>query len=381
MKRSLAILLVAVLSITPITVSATENSSEDTPPVESSSPAEPEASPAAEEPIVEPSSEPEGGMARSLINGSSTTLDLEVTPSDGPDAGIEPKDPTEVEATSDGSEDEESTDEEESEETDELEVEETVEEHEHTFEYTSNNDGTHTITCSGRIHFSSDDGEADDVECDYEEVEECTFGEDGKCIYCGYEQEEEEEKFDPSISISFSNRSCHIGDTNPLICLNISQENYDIAYAQISLANYSKNKYINNALAQGKYYDYDEKEFVNIGGDGWYASPNITSDYAEGEYIVRSLYIRSTTGEEVHYSLESDTLPEEYQSSSIELLPAKSAIDKFKDYIVSSPADEDEDEEEDVEEEVVPTPTPKATPTPTPKPTPTPTPKATPTPT
>lgn len=50
-----------------------------------------------------------------------------------------------------------------------------AEDSEHDWTYTSNEDGTHTKTCS---------------ECEDEVTEDCSF-EDGKCIYCGFEKEEE----------------------------------------------------------------------------------------------------------------------------------------------------------------------------------------------
>ncbi|SHI68049.1 Ig-like domain-containing protein [Pseudobutyrivibrio xylanivorans] len=50
------------------------------------------------------------------------------------------------------------------------------EECEHEWTYTSNGDGTHVKKCS---------------KCDEESTEDCVFGEDGKCIHCGYEKEEE----------------------------------------------------------------------------------------------------------------------------------------------------------------------------------------------
>jgi fibro-slime domain-containing protein/LPXTG-motif cell wall-anchored protein len=50
-----------------------------------------------------------------------------------------------------------------------------------TYDYESNNDGTHVKKWVDK------DGEA------HEETEDCEFGEDGKCIHCGYEKEEEED--------------------------------------------------------------------------------------------------------------------------------------------------------------------------------------------
>ena len=50
-----------------------------------------------------------------------------------------------------------------------------------TYDYESNNDGTHVKKWVDK------DGVA------HEETEDCEFGEDGKCVHCGYEKEEEEE--------------------------------------------------------------------------------------------------------------------------------------------------------------------------------------------
>lgn len=55
------------------------------------------------------------------------------------------------------------------------------EDEEITYEYVSNNDGTHVKKWTDK------DGEAQ------EETEDCEFGEDGKCVHCGYEKEEEED--------------------------------------------------------------------------------------------------------------------------------------------------------------------------------------------
>ncbi|SEK22857.1 LPXTG-motif cell wall anchor domain-containing protein/fibro-slime domain-containing protein [Pseudobutyrivibrio ruminis] len=51
-----------------------------------------------------------------------------------------------------------------------------------TYDYESNNDGTHLKKWVDK------DGEA------HEETEDCEFGEDGKCVHCGYEKEEEDEE-------------------------------------------------------------------------------------------------------------------------------------------------------------------------------------------
>ena len=55
------------------------------------------------------------------------------------------------------------------------------EDEEITYDYESNNDGTHVKKWTDK------DGEA------HEETEDCEFGEDGKCVHCGYEKEDEED--------------------------------------------------------------------------------------------------------------------------------------------------------------------------------------------
>ena len=186
--------------------------------------------------------------------------------------------------------------------------------HEHTFVYTSNNDGTHTITCSGQI-----ESDSETIDCDYNEIEECSFDENGICIYCGYEKVKEDIPFEPSILVSITNQTCTIGKSYPVIRLDISQPDFDIAYAQICFANYSKNNYINVGLAQGKYLNPVSGEFEYTSNNGWYACPNLTDDLASGSYCVRSIFVRSTEGDMVHYSIESDTLSESFQSVALEL--------------------------------------------------------------
>ena len=53
------------------------------------------------------------------------------------------------------------------------------EDEEITYDYESNNDGTHVKKWTDK------DGVA------HEETEDCEFGEDGKCVHCGYEKEED----------------------------------------------------------------------------------------------------------------------------------------------------------------------------------------------
>ncbi|SHJ33650.1 hypothetical protein, partial [Pseudobutyrivibrio xylanivorans] len=409
MKRSLVILLVAVLATTPISVLATGSPDDPAPIEETTTVSEPASAPEDTTPIVEtPAPAEEDPVESPTVDGEpkEETPKSDVTSEEGNLSESEGEKGADVSAEGEVPEGELPEEKPEEESTDEDENSE----HEHTFEYICNDDGTHTKRCTGSITIELEDGESEEVACDYEEIEPCEFGEDGKCIYCGYEEPEEEEEFNPSISFSNSNLSCTIGDSNPVICLYISQEDYDIAYAQVCYGNYSKNQFINVGLARGKYFDYRQNEFVTNLGDAWYGSPNILGEYSEGSYDLRSVYVRSTSGESVHYSLESDTLPEELQNNSIEVSGPKTVFGKVRDLLSSSndmevdksameesPAPDADtpvvsDPSSYVEEEVVdnpepviaeptPTPTPKATPTPTPKPTPTPTPKATPTPT
>lgn len=221
----------------------------------------------------------------------------------------------------------------------------TIIEHEHEFTYEYLGDGTHIKKCTKLLDNTATNESADsssenpteevgsedvnvDTEnntepaathCDFEIIEPCTYNEEGFCLYCKAEKPKEKEEFNPSISFSISNQSFTIGDTNPVISVSISQEDYDIAYAQVCFANYGANKYINVGLAQGKYFDFQSEEFVDTSNDCWCASCDITSDYASGNYSLRSIYVRSTTGESIHYSIESDSLPDEYQNIEISL--------------------------------------------------------------
>lgn len=221
----------------------------------------------------------------------------------------------------------------------------TIIEHEHEFTYEYLGDGTHIKKCTKLLDNTAtnesadsssenptEEGGSEDVNvdtpnttepaathCDFEIIEPCTFNEEGFCLYCKAEKPKEKEEFNPSISFSISNQSFTTGGPNPVISVSISQEDYDIAYAQVCFANYGANKYINVGLAQGKYFDFQSEEFVDTSNDCWCASCDITSDYASGNYSLRSIYVRSTTGESIHYSIESDSLPEEYQNVEISL--------------------------------------------------------------
>lgn len=221
----------------------------------------------------------------------------------------------------------------------------TIIEHEHEFTYEYLGNGTHIKKCTKLLDNTAtneyadsssenptEEGGSEDVNvdtenntepaathCDFEIIEPCTYNEEGFCLYCKAEKPKEKEEFTPSISFSISNQSFTTGGPNPVISVSISQEDYDIAYAQVCFANYGENKFINVGLAQGKYFDFLTDEFVYTSNDCWCASPDITADYSSGIYSLRSIYVRSTTGESIHFSIESDSLPEEYQNIDISL--------------------------------------------------------------
>lgn len=202
-------------------------------------------------------------------------------------------------------------------------VEDLQGEHKHTFVYTSNDDGTHTITCSNQI-----EGDDEKIDCEYNEIEKCTFDEDNKCIYCGYIKPDEVEDFSPSISFSISNQTCVIGESSPIICVSLTQDEYDIAYAQVCFAYYGQKKFINIGLAHGKYFDPYLDEYIYTSDNNWYARPLITSDYVEGDYSLRSIYVRASNGESIHYSIESDSLPDSYKNISISLVESPPIVEE-----------------------------------------------------
>ncbi len=298
MKKGFVILMIAVLSITPLYASATEEDSKiDSTEVEvldtdgeSSSEVPAASSKSVDDdvdiPVEDTSSEEE--------SGSTVDEDLSLD-----EAEIEGEIP----------EDDKTPEDEEKEE----------KEHEHEYTYLSNGDGTHTVKCTEKV-YSEEEGE--EVECDYDVTEECTYDENEICIYCG--EKKPAENFDPSISVSISNKSCVIGEKNPIISVALSDEKADVEYAQICFANYPENSFINIGLSQGKYYDPEDDNITYKENDNWYGCPDISSEIATGEYAIRSIYIRSVEGESVHYSLESGTLPEDLQDISINILDAKS---------------------------------------------------------
>ncbi len=231
------------------------------------------------------------------------------------------KDKPKTKGESDDEDSEESEEDEYEEDDDKDNEEDTPKVHEHVFTYTSNKDGTHTVKCTEMIETTDDDGEVTETECAYEEIEECLYNEEGICIYCDYEKPDEEVEFEPTINISINNQSCVIGKVNPVICVDISQDDFDVEYAQICFANYEKNKFINVGLAHGKYLNRKTDEYVYTDDSCWYSSPNITDLYEEGAYTVRSIYARCTNSDYIHYSIESDSLPDEFKNIAINLVP------------------------------------------------------------
>lgn len=106
-------------------------------------------------PVIENGEEPAGDTAAEINDDDSQIEENEETP------------------------DEDIEDEVEKEEANEEKDKEKDEECEHEWKYTSNGDGTHVKKCA---------------KCDEESIEDCTFDENGKCIHCGYQKEEEKEE-------------------------------------------------------------------------------------------------------------------------------------------------------------------------------------------
>ena len=312
MKKSLAILLIAVLSFNPTQVWATEDASEPSSVTEEIS----DSSTPASADVTIDSITPDGDSSPSTADDSPSALDgIRDTTSQDDKSLVVPEgdmgsETSDVTLSDEGTSDEEAGDEEADEDElneDELDDPENEKEHEHEFVYKSNGDGTHTVTCSAPY----ENGESEDnTECPFESIEECSYDENNKCIYCGYEKEPE---FDPSISIGIDNKSCVIGKTNPIIKLYIYQKSFNIEYAQICFANDAANNYINMALTRGKYFEPQSDSFVPGTTNNWYACPNIDSNYSPGDYHIRSIYVRSTDGDTAHYSVESKTLEDKYK--------------------------------------------------------------------
>ncbi len=359
MKRFLSIFLITILSLSSIYVYASETStdlsnneelvssssssessepSEPNEPSEPSEPSEPAESqvPSEDKPTgnpdsIAPVSEPSLDINPSLTTNNNVIQNETVADDSNIDnsntlAPTASSDNTTADSTSDITSEETDivSDDDTSPDTkDENDDTSTEPEHEHNFSYISNGDGTHTIICTNKIHIKNADGETEEIDCDYEKIEACEFDDDNVCIYCKYKKPEEEPieeiTFAPSIDISIINQSCIIGKNNPLICLNAYQDDYDITHAQVCFANYSTNNYINVCLAHGKYYDFYENTFVYKSDNSWYANPDITNSYSPGTYHLRSIYIRSSNNEYIHYSLESNNLPESLKNTSITL--------------------------------------------------------------
>ncbi|CBK75181.1 hypothetical protein CIY_25690 [Butyrivibrio fibrisolvens 16/4] len=251
MKRVFSLILVAALLLLPITSYATEEAP-DVPSPSISGEVVPALEPT---PSLPDASIPEIDTSDDVITPElPDTKDTNEATSDesasASESSAEESTPAEEESESNAAENSESTETENSESTEEItDNNEESEDHLHDFLYTSNGDGTHTVTCTSRVHIydpNDSDSIIDEKDCDYYEVENCTF-EKGICIYCGYIEETD---FNPDVSITLLNESCNIGFSNPIICLDISQKYYDISYAQVCFANYEKRKFINVGLAQ-----------------------------------------------------------------------------------------------------------------------------------
>jgi hypothetical protein len=120
----------------------------------------PEEDPVIDEPVDEPVDEP--------TDPPVDDIEIPTTPDEvGTNDAVEKETPEIIDEENGEEVDEEELEEEEAEE----EVLEEEEECEHKWTYTSHGDGTHTKKCEL---------------CGEESDEACTFGENGKCIYCGY---------------------------------------------------------------------------------------------------------------------------------------------------------------------------------------------------
>ena len=277
MKKHYAILIVFILALNPILAYATVSDANDNPQPtqvnnsENESITQPNNAPQEPEPVIDdPTPVPlnndndvpaifKDTTEPNTSNTTATTND-DLPKTDTPEEGDDAKEPSDAEADTDGTKTdaEIETDAEKSE--DEEEAEAKV--HVHSFKYTGNKDGTHTVTCTEAIEPADDSDEEATTECSYEEIESCEYNEDGICIYCGDKKPDEEEEFAPSMSFSISNQSFTMGGPNPVVSVNILQNDYDIEYVQVCFANYGANQFINVGLAQGKYFDFKANEFV-----------------------------------------------------------------------------------------------------------------------
>ena len=338
MKKYYATIIIFILALNPVLAFATDIDTNEPQPTQQVTEPEPAAQPqpdttpaptTPEDPVLEPTNptptNPENPVLEPT-NPEPTNYEpkdkITEDPTEPVDDNDTDNDKPKTKGESDDEESEVSEDSEKSEEDDDKDNEEdTQKEHEHSFAYESNEDGTHTVKCTEMIETTDDDGEVTETECAYEEIEECLYNEEGICIYCDYEKPDEEVEFEPAINISINNQSCVIGKVNPVICVDISQDDFDVEYAQICFANYEKNKFINVGLAHGKYLNRKTDEYVYTDDSCWYSSPNITDLYEEGAYTVRSIYARCTNSDYIHYSIESDSLPDEFKNIAINLVP------------------------------------------------------------
>lgn len=377
MKKHYAILIVFILALNPILASATASDADENPqpaqvnnsenePITQTNDVPPEPEPSIDNPVPAPANNnndvPEIPKDNNVPDTPNPGDEPKVDLPDKPDVEKDLKDDSEDKENDEQTDVKDDDEDDKTEEDDESITEESEEDdqkvHVHAFKYTGNKNGTHTVTCTEMIEPDEASEDEAATECTYEEIDPCEYNEDGICIYCGDKEPDEEEDFAPSMSFSISNQSFTMGGPNPVISVNIWQDDYDIEYAQVCFANYGENKFINVGLAQGKYFDFLADEFVYTSNDCWCASPDITTDYSSGTYSLRSIYVRSTTGESIHYSIESDSLPEEYQNIDISLNMdvVQSDISNIMDKpLIDIPAfydDSEDDETMDIPESV-----------------------------
>lgn len=337
MKKHYAFLIIFILALNPILASATVSDADENPQPaqvnisENELVTQPNDVPPEPEPVIDnpiPASENNNNDVPEIPkdNKVSDTPNPEDEPKvelpDEPDVEKDLKDDSEDKENDEQTDVKDDAEDDKTEEDDDSITEESEEDepkvHVHAFKYTGNKDGTHTVTCTEMIKPSEDSEDEASTECTYEEIEACEYDENDICIYCLDKKPEEE--FNPSIYISIINRSCVIGILNPVICVNISQDDFDVEYVQICFANYEKQKFINVGLAHGKYLNRKTEEYVYTNDSCWYSSPSITDSYEEGTYTIRSIYARCTNSDYIHYSIESSSLPDELKNISIELL-------------------------------------------------------------
>ena len=140
--------------------------------------------------VGEPVSIEEAADTQDEISESGDADDASQTDSD--ESASEEKDSkAEKKVNNENTEDNEEASETEEELEKELEEADKDSEEEISYSYKSNDDGTHIKS------WTDEDGEA------HEETEDCTFDEDGKCEFCGYEKEEDSDEYKLSGTFTF----------------------------------------------------------------------------------------------------------------------------------------------------------------------------------